>query len=170
VNRTTSTRFILGKSTRSQALAILLGALLFAPAADSAQVKTDAPIEFVDVTQSAGIKFVHFKGNKGISINLEEFGPGLCVSDFDRDGWQDIYFVNARNRYDRGITVKNALYRNNGDGTFTDVTDAAGVPAQALDWAASGETMIMTASPISSSRNTAAMCFITTMVTAPSPM
>jgi hypothetical protein len=132
VNRSTSTRFILGQSTRSQALALLLGALLFAPAADAGQFKTDAPIEFVDVTQSAGIKFVHFKGNKGISINLEEFGPGLCVSDFDRDGWQDIYFVNARDRYDRGITVKNGLYRNNGDSTFTDVTDAAGVPGTAF--------------------------------------
>jgi hypothetical protein len=52
----------------------------------------------------------------------------LCVSDFDQDGWQDIYFVNGRDRYDRGIVVKNALYRNNGDNTFTDVTDRAGVP------------------------------------------
>jgi hypothetical protein len=82
----------------------------------------------VDITESAGIKFVHYKGNKGISINLEEFGPGVCVSDFNRDGWQDIYFVNGRDRYDRGIVVKNALYRNNGDNTFTDVTDKAGVP------------------------------------------
>jgi hypothetical protein len=84
--------------------------------------------EFTDVTNPAGIKFVHFKGNQGISINLEEFGPGVCVSDFDQDGWQDIYFVNGRDRYDRGIVVKNALYRNNGDNTFTDVTDRAGVP------------------------------------------
>jgi hypothetical protein len=83
---------------------------------------------FVDVRESAGIKFVHYKGNKGISINLEEFGPGVCVSDFNRDGWQDIYFVNGRDRYDRGIIAKNALYRNNRDNTFTDVTDKAGVP------------------------------------------
>jgi hypothetical protein len=82
----------------------------------------------VDVTQSAGIKFAHYKGNNGISINLEEFGPGVCVSDYNRDGWQDIYFVNGRDRYGRGVVAKNALYRNNGDGTFTDVTDQAGVP------------------------------------------
>ena len=94
----------------------------------TAQVKPTSSAQFVDVTESAGIKFVHFKGNDGMSINLEEFGPGVCVSDYDRDGWQDIYFVNGRDRYDRGITVKNALYRNNGDGTFTDVTDKAGVP------------------------------------------
>src|SRR5207302_1151664 len=87
-----------------------------------------SPIQFTDVTASSGIKFKHFKGNKGISINREEFGPGVCVADFDGDGWQDIYFVNGRDLYDRGISVVNALYRNNHDGTFTDVTEKAGVP------------------------------------------
>ena len=86
------------------------------------------PIHFADITATAGIKFVHFKGNNGISINREEFGPGVCVADFDGDGWQDIYFVNGRDLYDRGISVRNALYHNNGDGTFSDVTDKAGVP------------------------------------------
>ena len=85
-------------------------------------------VEFVDVAKFAGVNFVHFKGNKGTSINLEEFGPGLCVSDYDGDGYQDIYFVNGRDRYDRGIVAANALYRNNGDGTFTDMTAHAGVP------------------------------------------
>src|SRR6201984_461814 len=86
------------------------------------------PIQFTDVAAAAGIKFVHFKGNNGISINREEFGPGVCVADFDGDGWPDIYFVNGRDLYNRGISVHNALYRNNRDGTFTDVTDKAGVP------------------------------------------
>src|SRR5271169_2176854 len=86
------------------------------------------PIEFANVTSAAGIKFKHFKGNNGISINREEFGPGVCVADFDGDGWQDIYFVNGRDLYGRGISVVNALYRNNHDGTFTDVTEKAGVP------------------------------------------
>src|SRR5436309_15933344 len=98
--------------------------LLFVPTA-IAQTK---PIQFSDVTAASGIKFVHFKGNEGISINREEFGPGVCVADFDGDGWQDIYFVNGRDLYGRGIAVRNALYRNNGDGVFTDVTERAGVP------------------------------------------
>ena len=85
-------------------------------------------IEFQNFTASSGITFVHFKGNNGISINREEFGPGVCVSDFDADGWQDIYFVNGRDLYDRGISARNALYRNNGDGSFADVTERAGVP------------------------------------------
>src|SRR6266404_362243 len=113
-------------------IASLVVSLLFARVIQtSAQNQTSSATQFVDVTTSAGIKFTHFKGNKGVSINLEEFGPGVCVSDFNRDGWQDIYFVNGRDRYDRGIPVKNALYRNNGDGTFTDVTDKAGVPGTA---------------------------------------
>src|SRR5712691_7792081 len=93
-----------------------------------AQNTKPAPIEFTNVTAAAGIKFVHFKGNKGISINREEFGPGVCVADFDGDGWQDIYFVNGRDLYNRGISVSNALYHNNGEGTFTDVTEKAAVP------------------------------------------
>src|SRR6202022_3441874 len=61
----------------------------------SAQEARPSPIEFTNVAAAAGIKFVHFKGNKGISINREEFGPGVCVAAFDGDGWQDIYFVNG---------------------------------------------------------------------------
>ena len=94
----------------------------------SAQNAPVAPVEFTNVTAAAGIKFKHFKGNDGISINREEFGPGVCVADFDRDGWQDIYFVNGRDLYGRGISVTNALYHNNHDGTFTDITEKAGVP------------------------------------------
>jgi len=99
--------------------------LFFAAQAAPAQEKA---IQFTDITKAVGIHFTHFKGNNGISINLEEFGPGVCVSDYDGDGWQDIYFVNTRDLYNRGIKVQNALYHNNGDGTFTDVTDKAGVP------------------------------------------
>jgi enediyne biosynthesis protein E4 len=94
----------------------------------AAQNPAPSPIQFTNVTAQAGIQFVHFKGNKGIAINREEFGPGVCVADFDGDGYQDVYFVNGRDLYDRGIVVRNALYRNNGNGTFTDVTEKAGVP------------------------------------------
>ena len=99
--------------------------LAVVPQANSPQ---PAPIQFTDVTAASGVKFVHYKGNDGISINREEFGPGVCVADFDGDGWPDLYFVNGRDLYDRGISVRNALYRNNGDGTFADVTEKAGVP------------------------------------------
>ncbi len=98
------------------------------PAANAQNLHSQNSIQFTDITDTAAIKFVHYKGNNGISINREEFGPGVCVADFDGDGWQDIYFVNGRDLYNRGISVRNALYRNNGNGTFSDVTNQAGVP------------------------------------------
>ncbi|MEW5977570.1 MAG: CRTAC1 family protein [Acidobacteriota bacterium] len=93
--------------------------------------KTSAPVQFSNVTRAAGIRFEHFKGNQGTSTILEEAGPGVCVADFDGDGFQDIYFVNGRDLYNRGLSLRNALYRNRGDGTFEDVTEAAGVPGTA---------------------------------------
>ena len=90
-----------------------------------------APVSFTDVTKPAGITFIHFKGAKGTSTILEEAGPGVCVADFDGDGYPDIYFVNGRDLYKRGIAARNALYRTNGDGTFSDVTEKAGVPGNA---------------------------------------
>lgn len=97
-------------------------------------IKTQAPIspvQFSNVATQAGISFVHFKGNQGISTILEEAGPGVCVCDYDNDGRQDIYFVNGRDLYGRGIQARNALYRNDGDWKFTDVTEKAGVPGTA---------------------------------------
>jgi enediyne biosynthesis protein E4 len=94
----------------------------------AALAREQRPIQFTDITAQAGIRFTHYKGASGISINREEFGPGVCVADFDGDGWIDIYFVNGRDLYNRGISARNALYHNNGDGSFTDVTDKASVP------------------------------------------
>jgi hypothetical protein len=82
-------------------------------------------VQFINGAKAAGVSFTHFKGNQGTSTILEEAGPGVCAFDYDNDGWQDIYFVNGRDLYNRGVRTRNALYRNNGDGTFTNVTKAA---------------------------------------------
>jgi hypothetical protein len=106
------------------------------------QTTLTSSIEFTNVTASAGIKFVHFKGNQGISINREEFGPGVCVSDFDGDGWQDIYFVNGRDLYNRDIFIATTA-------TVPSPTSPTRPEsrAPAMAWGVSGETMTMTAFP-----------------------
>jgi len=91
--------------------------------------------KFTDITEAAGIGFKHSLGDFDMSNIVEATGPGGAVFDFNNDGFPDIYFVNGRWHSDisdnRGRALKgklwNALYRNNGDGTFTDVTEKAGV-------------------------------------------
>jgi hypothetical protein len=63
-------------------------------------------VQFVNVTKAARIDFVHLKGNNGTSTILEEAGPGVCVADFDGDGFQDIYLVNGRDLYKRACRRK----------------------------------------------------------------
>ncbi len=90
---------------------------------------------FTDITEQAGITFQHHVGDLDLSNIVEATGPGCCVFDYDNDGWMDLYFVNGRWHPDisdnRGRSFKgrltNALYHNNHDGTFTDVTAKAGV-------------------------------------------
>ena len=100
-------------------------------------VAADQPTlpQFVDITASAGISFVHSIGDDELSNIVESSGAGCVFFDYDNDGDLDIYLVNgryletvssARGRHLAG-QLKNALYRNNGDATFTDVTEKAGV-------------------------------------------
>jgi hypothetical protein len=83
---------------------------------------------FTDVTQDAGIGFVHDVGASGNRYILETVGSGCGFLDYDGDGLLDIYFVNGHALPPAPPNSSaNALYRNNGDGTFTDVTAQAGV-------------------------------------------
>ncbi len=87
-----------------------------------------APPRFVDVTEAAGVAFRHFNGESGKFYYLEIMGGGVALLDYDGDGFLDMYFVNG-NHLDKPPSpeLQNRLYRNNGDWTFTDVTDRAGV-------------------------------------------
>jgi enediyne biosynthesis protein E4 len=90
---------------------------------------TDASLpQLVDITDSTGIKFDHLSSPEQKYI-VESMSGGVALIDYDRDGWPDIYFTNAQS-VDMTLAGKNArsaLYHNNHDGTFTDVTDKAGV-------------------------------------------
>ncbi|HET6383376.1 MAG TPA: CRTAC1 family protein [Armatimonadota bacterium] len=83
---------------------------------------------YVDVAAAAGIRFRHHDGRRGVSTMMEQIGPGCALLDYDGDGWPDIYLLNGRDRNARGIPLRNALYHNNRDGTFTDVTAKARAP------------------------------------------
>jgi len=82
----------------------------------------------VDITESTGIRFEHLSSPEAKFI-AESMSGGVALIDYDRDGWPDIYFTGAQNvdMALHGVKAKSALYHNNHDGTFTDVTDKAGV-------------------------------------------
>jgi hypothetical protein len=84
--------------------------------------------QLVDITDSTGIKFDHLSSPEQKYI-VESMSGGVALIDYDRDGWPDIYFTNAQNvdMALAGKKARSALYHNNHDGTFTDVTDKAGV-------------------------------------------
>ena len=84
---------------------------------------------FIDVTFSSGIKFEHTDGNSKLRLFNEFLGSGGGFFDSDNDGDLDIYLVNGAYQVgeEAGKSVLNILYRNNGDGTFFDVTDTTNV-------------------------------------------
>ena len=84
--------------------------------------------QLVDVTASTGITFNHLSSPEQKYI-VESMSGGVALIDYDRDGWPDIYFTNAQS-VDMALSgrkARSALYHNNRDGTFTDVTEKAGV-------------------------------------------
>src|SRR3989449_10493272 len=79
----------------------------------------------------SGIHWTHNAARSPQKYLPEATGPGCAFLDYDNDGWLDIYLVNSGkcDFYDPSPPLRNALYRNNRDGTFTDVTGKAGVAA-----------------------------------------
>jgi hypothetical protein len=96
--------------------------------ASSGAPRPSGPIEFVDATAQSRIGFKHNSGAFGKKYLPETMGSGVCVFDYDNDGWQDIFFVNSMDwpEHKNGKSYP-ALYHNNHDGTFTDVTREAGL-------------------------------------------
>jgi hypothetical protein len=102
--------------------ALALAALAVAvPLAQTASPPGAGPAQFADVTAAAKIEFVHASGATPEKHMVETFGSGVAWIDYDNDDFPDLFFVNGA----PGST--NALYHNNRDGTFTNVTAKAGV-------------------------------------------
>ena len=97
----------------------------------SRDVSADSPgadVTFTDVTARAGLgRAINVSGSRtSKKLLLEEMGGGVALFDYDNDGWLDIFLVNGTTT-DGARQPKSFLFRNNRDGTFTDVTAKAGL-------------------------------------------
>ena len=107
--------------------AVLLLASFWEPWTEPAE---QSPLElFTDVTLQAGITWKHFNGQSQDRFLIEVSCGGVAFLDFDNDGWLDIFFVNGGEtpKGKSRTPVRNALYRNLGNGKFEDVAQSAGV-------------------------------------------
>ena len=98
------------------------------PFLEALAASSQFPFEEVSVG-SSGITWVHTAGKSAEKYLPETGGAGCAFLDYDNDGWMDIYLVNSGqcDFYHPSHPLRNALYHNNRDGTFTDVTKKAGV-------------------------------------------
>jgi hypothetical protein len=102
--------------------------------AETCSAEAPIAVRFTDVAAQAGIAFLHDNAASKEKFLIETMGSGAAWLDFDSDGFLDAYLVNsaATEIYKPAKPPRGALYRNNGDGTFRDVTEKAGVAAAGL--------------------------------------
>jgi enediyne biosynthesis protein E4 len=112
-----------------QALPTLAGISLACDRAICAAMARVSPAFEQIPAAKSGIRWVHTAGRSAAKYLPETSGAGCGFLDYDNDGWMDIYLVNSgpSNFFEPARPLRNALYRNNRDGTFTDVTEQAGV-------------------------------------------
>ena len=96
----------------------------------SASTANSSAVRFTDATAAAGIHFVHTAGKSGKKYLPETMGSGVAVLDADGDGWPDLLFVNSHPFGPHAKKTLCALYRNNHNGTFTDITAGSGLDVE----------------------------------------
>lgn len=123
-----------GRSFSRRELLKYLGASFLAGAARCSGGSHPSRVAFIDIARASGIAFVHDNAASPEKYLIETMGSGCGWIDYDQNGLLDIYFVNgaATRLYTPKRLLRSALYRNNGDGSFTDVTEHAGVGAEGL--------------------------------------
>ena len=115
---------------------LFLLSLLANPAhAQQSPAKPSAPMaQFLDVAEKSGLTMSNtFGGKDAKKYIIETTGTGVAIFDYDNDGWPDIFLINGTTLEGQDKSATNHLYRNNHDGSFTDVTKPAGL-ADAPGW------------------------------------
>lgn len=102
-------------------ITLLLATLLYA---------APQPVIFTDITGKAGIQFTHNSGRAGKKFLPETMGSGCAFLDADGDGWPDILLINSKDFTPRGRKPLPALYHNNHNGTFTNITAGSGLDVE----------------------------------------
>jgi hypothetical protein len=122
----------IARALRAPSLFSAFSSPIFASAHSALPLATSPAFEEIPPSTS-GIKWAHVNGRSPMAHLPETVGAGCAFLDYDNDGWMDIYLVNSGpcDFYTPPQPLRNALYRNNRDGTFTDVTQKAGVPGNA---------------------------------------
>jgi hypothetical protein len=126
-----SSLFMLGSTLTEVLMTPLWGWRSSALAQAAVSAPTKSPVQFVNVAQQAGLVIPNVWG--GIDHKrsiIEAKGSGLAFFDFDHDGWLDIYLTNGDrldSHWNGGKAPTSHLYKNNRDGTFTDVTEKSGL-------------------------------------------
>ena len=118
--------------TRREFLSGIAAGALLSPRGPSLRFSEPAQYPFEEILAGrSGIRWVHSNGKSPEKYLPETTGAGCAFFDYDNDGWMDIYLVNSGkcDFFTPDPPLRNALYKNNRDGTFTDVTEKAGVAA-----------------------------------------
>jgi hypothetical protein len=119
--------------------AVLLRTLALLPCLSLQMLSNEksSVVTFDDVTESSGLRFLHHNSATSNKYLMETMTGGVAIFDYDQDGWMDVFFVNGAKLKDPHPDTEvadktssefwNRLFRNNHDGTFTDVTEKAGL-------------------------------------------
>jgi enediyne biosynthesis protein E4 len=122
----------LSRLTRRHFMSGMMAGALLIPRSPGLLLPEAPLIPFEEIPpEKSGIRWVHSSGHSPEKYLPESSGAGCAFLDYDNDGWMDIYLVNSGkcDFFTPSQPLQNALYKNNRDGTFTDVTGTAGVAA-----------------------------------------
>ncbi len=109
-----------------RARGVLVAATLAAAAVSLTAAQSPRAPGFTEIAEPAGLRFIHTNGAAGNFWYPELFGGGVASLDADGDGWPDLLFVNGTN-WSRDALPAHGLFRNNRDGTFSDISEASGL-------------------------------------------